>query len=942
MEISRAMKKLFTSQLVICLLLLAYWPTALSTELQTRRFSIAISGGASKGAYEAGLNWGLLKILRDIENIDPNLLGQSYGFTAASFSGASAGGINTLLSSLSWCSRPESDGGLANNINDNIFRDVWLLPDVNRLLPPTADSPYYSENDALLARYDLLQAAGELRKHWNKAIFRAGCRIPLGVTVTRVLPDELRVGNVEVQNQRMYIPFEAHSKEDGRLSFRFDPGDYPRLSDPAMILMPRSQDSPAYSIDDQRIEDTALTSAAFPGGFGRKRLQYCRLNSYVSINETKPVRQESELATSVGIICPEGYELTEAEFADGGLFDNLPVGLARKLAEQHKLANKNQLPVTYIYLDPNSLRYQIPPPSDLRACNGEKPPKACELMEFSFLTEQSLLLGALGTARKYELYRELTSEHWSLNLSQLSYELAENLSLHFSQLNCKKELAFFEADLSCAESLRRAGALMELAYNRVSLPITYPYSAEKLRTAGIINKCEYSKKKSATQQQSMCSINVKLYRKHLANNLSVIAGSDEQISDEFVQRIQKAKLSIHNDRVLRVTSRGAPITGTLLSSFGAFLDFKFRDYDYYVGVYDAIIAATNTLCGLNFSEQYQNTEFLQCQNSFAQNIYNRIGINKDPRGQYLFARLAKWEFGTKNILSFAYDPLPNEDRDMAIILDGLMKTLNTGKQRGQAKQGLFFTEDTFFLHLNSKKFLPTPTNDGSQPLLAQIIADPTRWTSEMVRRLTTRLVYLEQQAETIYAAREPSPEYREHSQSLLMGIAAHSLQTATYNYPEFDFTPSTAPKNWLWRNVIPYEVGFDIAQSDINFTWQPTWALANKNLIGVRASLGFVGGVIESDGSEVRENYGSLGLGYIHQLESITISSWGVTPAWYHKWKGPAVRKQDTLGVNLHVGFIKDRLRHGIGARDINEISDTYFLTIGLTDLPGLAYWLTR
>jgi hypothetical protein len=39
---------------------------------------------------------------------------------------------------------------------------------------------------------------------------------------------------------------------------------------------------------------------------------------------------------------------------------------------------------------------------------------------------------------------------------------------------------------------------------------------------------------------------------------------------------------------------------------------------------------------------------------------------------------------------------------------------------------------------------------------------------------------------------------------------------------------------------------------------------------------------------------------------------------------------------------LKDRLRVGLGARDIDDFEDSWFLTVGLTDLPGAIYWLTR
>ena len=937
------MKQLLTG-LLATLLLFSSWATTTSAKEQQRRFSIAISGGASKGAYEAGLNWGLLKLMQDISKIEHSLIGEARTLEAASFAGASAGGINTVLSGLVWCSLPEADGGLVNSIDDNIFRDVWLAPDVNRLLPPTADSIYYNDDDALLARYDLLQASRNLRERWNQPGFRAGCRVPLGVTVTRVIPEEFTVGDIEVQNQRLFIPFVARTKDDGTLGFYFDPNDYPVLPNPARILLPAESDAPPYSIDDQRIEEAVMTSSAYPGAFGRRRLQYCRQMSFTELNkEASDVAQKQQGQPALKLVCPEGYELAEAEFADGGLFDNLPLGLARKLAEQHVHAAENVLPVTYVYLDPNRPRYDIPPAADARACASDNPPEACQAMDFSFFTEHELLLGALGTARKYELYRELTSEYWSLNLSQLSYELAEKIAKIDSRIRCDEDLPFFNTDISCAGAVRRAGALLELGYSQASVSITAPYSAKKLSKAGIAYDCKFASKNPTIDSAAVCKINVVSYRERLANILLNIAYRHEQVATDFRQIIYKAGLSMHNDRILRVTDRGAPITGTLLSDFGAFLDLKFREYDYYVGVYDAVIAATQTLCGLKFFERHQPQEFMQCQNDFAEKIYYVIGVNKDPRGRYVFARLTQWEFAKQNTLRFAYDPRPEEDRDMRIIFDGLMKTLEAGERSDSAKQGLFFTENTFFMHLKNEGFTPTPTDDGSRSLLAQIIADPAKWPSELTRRATTRFVYLEQQAEEIYTEREPDPALRENSYTTVMGVTAFSLQSATYNYPDFAFSTSTSPENWFWRNIIPYEIAADLADGDLIFTWQPTWSLSQYDLLSVRGSLGLAGGVIETDsGLLKREDYGALGLSYARRTKSVSISSWGLTPTWYHRWDEPVIGDQDTAGGHVHVSFFKDRLRLGLGVRNFNDAEDTWFLTVGITDIPGLSYWLTR
>lgn len=929
--------------LISALLILGSSTAAQSNTDQQRRFSIAISGGASKGAYEAGLNWGLLKILQNVEHIDESLTGQAHSLNAASFAGASAGGINTLLSGLTWCSLPEAQGGLVNTIESNIFRDVWLIPDVNRLLPPTPDSEFYSPDDALLSRHDLLQASRTLRDRWNQPGFRAGCSIPLGVTVTRVIPETLYIGDVEVRNQRLFIPFTIRTQGDGTLRFDFDPGEFPTLRDPSMILMPREADAPPYSIDDQRIEDAVVTSAAYPGGFGRKRLQYCRLGGLGATVDGSLEGDTHINSPESGLVCPDGYELAEAEFADGGLFDNLPLGLARQLAERHIHARKNVLPATYVYLDPNRQRYELPPGEDKSACAGDNPPEACRTMDFSFLTEHRLLLGALGTARKYELYRELTSENWSLNLSQLAYELADILQTIDSRMDCQKDMPFFNTRLSCADSLRRAGTLLELAYSRVSLAITPPFSASKLDQAGIVHGCKKPGLDNAIDGEATCRINIVQFRNRLADILQSIAENNDHITVEFRQRIHKSALSMHNDRILRVTDRGAPITGTLLSDFGAFLDLKFREFDYYVGVYDAVIAATQTICSLKFFEQQQQQQFIQCRDELAENVFTVIGIESDPRGRYIFARLTQWEYGDQNTMRFAYESLPEEDRDMRIIFNGLVKTLEAGERSDAKDQGLFFTENSFFQHLNNEGFEPTPTGDGSIPLLAQIIADPSNWPSELTRRATTRFVYLEREAREIFAAREPDPALRESSHTVVMGATAFSLQSATYNYPDFAFAPSTAPDNWIWRNIIPYEIAIDLNDSDLLFTWQPTWSLSRYDLLSIRASLGLASGVIKTDtGLLQREDYGALGLGYTRRTKSATISSWGLTPTWYHQWDETAVGKQDTAGGHVHVSFFKDRLRLALGIRDLDNAEDTWFLTVGITDIPGLSYWLTR
>ena len=72
--------------------------TQAQAQTKAARFSIAIRGGASKGAYEAGLNWSLLKFMREISDTRMLASERTFQIELESITGASAGGINTLLS----------------------------------------------------------------------------------------------------------------------------------------------------------------------------------------------------------------------------------------------------------------------------------------------------------------------------------------------------------------------------------------------------------------------------------------------------------------------------------------------------------------------------------------------------------------------------------------------------------------------------------------------------------------------------------------------------------------------------------------------------------------------------------------------------------------------------------------------------------------------------
>ena len=85
------------------ILLSIYGTKPLAGETTPNRISLAISGGASKGAYEAGLIWGLIEVTRQVEKTENwSFGGEPRPIEITSIAGTSAGGINSLLAAMIW------------------------------------------------------------------------------------------------------------------------------------------------------------------------------------------------------------------------------------------------------------------------------------------------------------------------------------------------------------------------------------------------------------------------------------------------------------------------------------------------------------------------------------------------------------------------------------------------------------------------------------------------------------------------------------------------------------------------------------------------------------------------------------------------------------------------------------------------------------------------
>lgn len=350
--------------------------------------TLTVRGGVSLGAYEAGLTWGLVRFLKAARAsgrhetlLRPRL---------AAVSGASAGAVNAFLAAAIWCERLDLDRG----IDDNLLRDAWRELDLDGFLPRAAGG--YADGDGLLAAAPLDQTGRRL----SEAIFGAGasgrfapgCRVPVGITVTPFEPVERGVAGLTVTTQRLVVPWLLEVGADGAVTIRRQPLPKGELSESVLDLAGVPRAGEAAPSRPEVVVEALLASAAVPLAFAPRRL--CATVSPAEAERT-------------------GSPESCADYVDGGVFDNAPVGLAVDLGVAAGGGTVLH-PMTSFLIDPERRRLE-PRPGRVEQADGGYPTLGRQLRLFGNL---------LATARGAELTRTIRSRGWNRTTQRLLRDFA--------------------------------------------------------------------------------------------------------------------------------------------------------------------------------------------------------------------------------------------------------------------------------------------------------------------------------------------------------------------------------------------------------------------------------------------------------------------------------------------------------------------------------------
>ncbi|MBF0380340.1 MAG: patatin-like phospholipase family protein [Magnetococcales bacterium] len=394
-----------------------------------RPYSLVISGGISLGAYEAGVNWVIIDYLRRKRENPYFLIPEGENTvkqdhihppTLASMAGASAGSINVLLSAIAWCRAdsklPQDVSSFNDSLEDNVIRNAWKDITFNSMLPdaelcerkPNKDESW-NQPDALLCRKAIYDQVRKVKDILTYSAFRPNCKLPIGLTVTSEKPRVLNIGKQMVKNSRFLVPMEfVTGKAENNQNYVIGA----KLVESELVSENKNEHLNIirlpYAINGSRAEkeldlDAALASimasSAFPIAFGRIELQHC-------------IKQQDVFETwdeTDSDVCPLNYTLKKENFVDGGVFDNIPLGLAKMLGEKRKNPYATNQKHVYMFMDPDRRRNKNSFPSK-PGSNKCKTASYGENRLFGLREQGAFLGGAINSGRAYELYATLKNE----------------------------------------------------------------------------------------------------------------------------------------------------------------------------------------------------------------------------------------------------------------------------------------------------------------------------------------------------------------------------------------------------------------------------------------------------------------------------------------------------------------------------------------------------
>jgi predicted acylesterase/phospholipase RssA len=288
------------------------------------RVAFTASGGISAGAYQAGVTWALVQLMK--KSNDDASWAKKVGapkFQLVATAGASAGNLNALSIAVAW-----TDPQQTPDPEQSLFWNTWIPTGLEELRPDPAKATDLEGDQAVFSRQFVERTLYPRVVASVQSANLLPCRIPIGITLTSVRTSARTVLDaIDVQVQRFVLATVLNTT--GQSDERFEQPDTAFASNKSVggIVVPAVSGA-MYGA--KTLLPFVAASSAFPVAFAPVTLNF-RYADELLPDRTCPLQ-------SPGICLGPRTDL----FADGGLFDSNPIALALDLTTNYWSAPKTE------------------------------------------------------------------------------------------------------------------------------------------------------------------------------------------------------------------------------------------------------------------------------------------------------------------------------------------------------------------------------------------------------------------------------------------------------------------------------------------------------------------------------------------------------------------------------------------------------------------------
>jgi hypothetical protein len=434
----------------------------------------------------------------------------------------------------------------------------------------------------------------------------------------------------------------------------------------------------------------------------------------------------------------------------------------------------------------------------------------------------------------------------------------------------------------------------------------------------------------------------------------------------FGRLLARAPHVFHRDNI-NVTDRRFVVVGQRLGAFAAFLGQPFREYDFHVGVYDALsfiageacrtTRSVDSLCLGNRLGELVETRQLDLgaaalPRTVLRALYQREYPDSAPRTRFRFdSTTPPRELLLQAVLQAhldlderAFDNRScrsGDDIARLLCLDGFRKMLELlrGTATDSVLEATSRAADTL-PDCAPEHWLQSPVRCEVSQSFGAFVRDPERFMAGKIGLVLHQLWRVER-------ARQRADENAWTGVATLSEVVYQS--GIGYRYRRgFDANTSSVPRgsDWGWvATLVPNYIAGSLLNAGFELGYRPTLHVGNSFAVGLNGAPLHVTGRPASGGDRLRWMIGPV----LHwKRPSAVWSGLETGVELFGRWRRTPPGSPDARvwAVPVTAYLIADKLRIGVRLLPGNDSAvhggNNVALTIGLTDLNGLVYWVLR